>query len=402
VSEDLYGHLIETSATALIFSLGIPVFVLENIFPENLRPLVWKVKGFTIVPVVGLAFGYLYALYRACRGATSVIFNPGDLRVLVWLIFGLVVLNAIFFLFLCGVRPLEAALWLFKNRVLRAAHYKKIEYFDDFFDIMRFMAKRSGEAALEESFRQVLRSLIADSDYAGNSLDRPFACLKELFVIRSTAPHSSTSVEFILSCCREVVEVNERSTDPERPNCSDVALAWESAELLAISIIETGGLLEFKKATAFVDRSVERLTHVLWRTWEHKSSLKFASCVGSLSSSILRQGVVTKTAKARLLTVYSSLFHDSPWVSEGIRAQFSRLMASTMVQARKITVDEVVAQLGLGDQKLRKQVEKTLELLRLPPAVSQDSGVVALRKRRTTKRRQPIIKVRTGFRLRPK
>src|SRR6185295_12079216 len=122
MNEDLYGHLIEASASALIFSLGIPVFVLENIFPENLRPLVWKVKGFTIVPVVGLAFGYLYALYRACRGATSATFNAEDLHSLVWIIFFLVSLNAGFFLFLCGVRPLEAALWLFKNRVLRASH----------------------------------------------------------------------------------------------------------------------------------------------------------------------------------------------------------------------------------------------------------------------------------------
>lgn len=368
MSRDLYGHLIAVLSGSLIFSLGIPVFILQNMFPENLRTLVWRVKGFTIVPVVLVSIGYIIVLYEACREAQAAVFIPANLGRLVWLTFLLVSLTAIFFLILCAIRPLEGALWLFKRRVIRAPHYRKAEHLEDFAEIAGLLVQRKNELLVMREFERILHYFLEQPEYEGNSLDRFFAHIKELFINRTKASMiTPEKVQFLLGCCRQVVAANSPSitTDPSRPNCHDVGLAAEAAEILAIELIEYGSLFDFKRTTEFIDNSPERLSHVLWETREQESGLKFAICLATLTSSLQKAGALNPVVKARLLGIYASLENDPPWISEGSRRLLGDLIESLRLPIVETTsANDVVARVRLGDSRLKRRVAEILENLK--------------------------------------
>lgn len=359
-----YGNLVEVLAGLLIFSLGIPAFILQAMFPENLRPMVWRVKRFTVVPVAALSVGYLYALFRACLGYQSEAFEASELQSVIWITFTLVIANAVYFLFLCVVPPLDAARWLFKRRVVTSNYRDKIKNFEDFVEIACLLVGKRNVAALHGDFRQILCAIVKDSDYDGSSLDRFFATIKELFINPGEVSGASTA-EFILECCREVVRENSLAgySDAERANCPDVALAWESVELVASMLIDSGSLLNFRRANEFLEASPERLSKILLETVERRAGLRFASCLGTFSSVMARIDNVNSTVKARLCIIYLEVDRDTSWVSDGSRQQLCKLVESRRALFSGISADDVIARVRVGDSSLKERVAKLLTAL---------------------------------------
>jgi hypothetical protein len=317
----MYGNLIEVLAGLLIFSLGIPAFILQVLFPENLRSMVWKIKAVTVVPVFVLTAGYLYALYRACLGARFDTVDSADLESLIWLTFGLVAINAAFFVFLCVVPPLDAMIWLFKRRVVGAAGHRRSAYLADFVAVAEIAARKRSLAALCGDFGEILDAFLEDVDYVGSSLDRYFASLEELFLRDNVdSQHSAEEAnEFLLESCRRVVLDNSeaRSRDPLRLNCPDIGFAVASVQRLASKLIGGESLLSFRRTVDFLSKYPDRLCFLLLETVRRKASVEFGCCLGAVRSALKSHVVLGPVAREYLGVAIRTIEKDGSWVAAG-------------------------------------------------------------------------------------